>query len=107
VSDPELKCLYENAACFVFASLYEGFGLPPLEAMSCGCPVVVSRTASLPELFDGAAFFCDPYNPEDIAAAIQRAIKSPPAAADELKAFARTFSWGKCARETLELLKRL
>ena len=67
VSDPELKALYENAACFVFASLYEGFGLPPLEAMASGCPVVVSRAASLPELFNGAAFFCDPYDPEDIA----------------------------------------
>jgi glycosyltransferase involved in cell wall biosynthesis len=107
VSDPELKALYENAACFVFASLYEGFGLPPLEAMASGCPVVVSRTASLPELFDGAAFFCDPYRSEDIAAAIQRAVKSPPAAAEKLKTFAHKFSWEKCARETLEVLKRL
>lgn len=105
VSDPELKALYENAACFVFASLYEGFGLPPLEAMASGCPIVVSRTASLPELFNGAAFFCDPYDPEDIAAAIQRAVNSPPAAADQLKAFARKFSWEKCARETLEVIK--
>lgn len=107
VSDAELKCLYEHAACFVFASLHEGFGLPPLEAMTCGCPVVVSRAASLPELFDGAAFFCDPYDPEDIAGAIQRAVKSQPTTADELKAFAQKFSWEKCARETLEALKRL
>jgi len=109
VSDPELKALYENAACFVFASLYEGFGLPPLEAMASGCPVVVSRTASLPELFDGAAFFCDPYRSEDIAAAIQRAVQSPPGAAEKLKlkTFAHKFSWEKCARETLEVLKRL
>src|SRR4029077_216607 len=93
VSDAELKALYANAACFVFPSLYEGFGLPPLEAMASGCPVVVSRTASLPELFDGAAFFCDPYDPEDIAAAIQRAVDAPLCAADDLKAFARKFSW--------------
>jgi glycosyltransferase involved in cell wall biosynthesis len=106
VSDSELKALYENAACFVFASLYEGFGLPPLEAMASGCPVVVSRTASLPELFESTAYFCDPYRPEDIAAAIESAIKSPPAT-DELKAFARTFSWEKCARQTLEVLKHL
>jgi glycosyltransferase involved in cell wall biosynthesis len=105
VSDPELKALYENAACFVFASLYEGFGLPPLEAMSCGCPVVASRAASLPELLDGAAVFCDPYNPADIATAIQRAANSPPAAADELKAFAQKFSWEQCARGTIEVLK--
>lgn len=106
VSDRELKTLYENAACFVFASLYEGFGLPPLEAMACGSPVVVSRAASLPELFDGMAFFCDPYDPQDIASAIQHALKSPPPSG-ELKAFARKFSWEKCARETLEVLKCL
>jgi glycosyltransferase involved in cell wall biosynthesis len=107
VSDPELKALYENASCFVFASLYEGFGLPPLEAMSCGCPVVVSRTASLPELFDGAAFFCDPYDPKSIAAAVQQAVASRPGASDSLKTFARQFSWEKCARETLTVLKSL
>ena len=104
VTDPELKALYENASCFVFPSLYEGFGLPPLEAMASGCPVVVSRAGSLPEIFDGVAFFCDPYHPEDIAAAIQRAVSSPPSAADDLKTFARTFSWAKCARETLEAI---
>jgi glycosyltransferase involved in cell wall biosynthesis len=106
VSDAELKALYENAACFVFASLYEGFGLPPLEAMSSGCPVVVSRAGSLPEIFNGQAFFCDPYRPEDIAAAIQRAVEFPPAA-DQLKAFAGKFSWEKCARQTLEILVSL
>jgi glycosyltransferase involved in cell wall biosynthesis len=106
VSDAELKSLYENAACFVFASLYEGFGLPPLEAMANGCPVVVSRVASLPELFEDIAFFCDPYRPQDIAAAIERAIKSAPPA-DDLKAFAKKFTWEKCARETLLVLKQL
>ena len=105
VTDPELKALYENASCFVFPSLYEGFGLPPLEAMSSGCPVVVSRAGSLPELFDGVAFFCDPYDPEDIAAAIQRAVESPRSAAGDLKAFARKFSWGMCASQTLEAIK--
>jgi glycosyltransferase involved in cell wall biosynthesis len=106
VSDRELKTLYQNAACFVFASLYEGFGLPPLEAMTCGCPVVASRAASLPELFDGMAFFCDPYDPQDIAANIRRSVECPPAA-DELKAFAGKFSWEKCARETFDVLKEL
>lgn len=107
VSDRELKALYENAACFVFASLYEGFGLPPLEAMSCGCPVVVSRVESLREIFDGAAFFCDPYDPIDIAAAIQRAAGSPSASADDRKTFARKFSWEQCARETLAVLNSI
>ena len=104
VSDAELKALYQNAACFVFASLYEGFGLPPLEAISSGCPVVVARAASLPELFEGVAVFCDPYRPEDIAAAVEQILQSPPATADALKTFARKFSWEKCARQTLEAL---
>jgi glycosyltransferase involved in cell wall biosynthesis len=106
VSDAELKALYQNAACFVFASLYEGFGLPPLEAASCGCPIVVSRSGSLPEIFDGVACFCDPYDPQNIATAIQCAIESPPATATELQAFARRFSWEQCASETLQLLIR-
>jgi glycosyl transferase family 1 len=49
VSDSQLRVLYENALCFVFPSLYEGFGIPPLEAMACGCPVIVARTSTLPE----------------------------------------------------------
>ncbi|MGC2476938.1 MAG: glycosyltransferase family 1 protein [Candidatus Sulfotelmatobacter sp.] len=104
VTDGQLKALYENAACFVFASLYEGFGLPPLEAMASGCPVVVSRIASLPELFDGPTFFCNPYDPKDIAAAIRRAVESPPPV-HLLKEFARKFSWEKCARETFDTIR--
>ncbi len=104
VSDRELKALYEGAACFVFASLYEGFGLPPLEAMASGCPVVVARAASLPEIFECAAQFCDPYRSQDIAAAISRTFESKRKSSDELKAFAKTFTWEKCARETLGVL---
>ncbi len=108
VNDSELKALYENAACFVFPSLYEGFGLPPLEAMSCGCQVVLSRAASLPEVFNGVAHFCDPYSSEDIASAIERAVKFPAAATpNQLRDFAKEFSWEKCARETMEVLKSL
>jgi glycosyltransferase involved in cell wall biosynthesis len=107
VTDPELKALYESASGFVFPSLYEGFGLPPLEAMSSGCPAVVSRTGSLSEIFNGAAFFCDPYDPEDIAAAIQKALDSPPSSSDDRKAFVRQFTWTKCARETLEAIVRI
>jgi glycosyltransferase involved in cell wall biosynthesis len=105
VSDAELKSLYENAACFVFASLYEGFGLPPLEALSSGCPVVVSRAGALPEIFESAATFCDPYDPADIAAAIGHAVDS--VSREEIKAFARKFSWEQCARETLDVLHTL
>src|SRR6187397_1707069 len=62
----QLASLYRRAACLVYPSLYEGFGLPPLEAMACGCPVIVSRAASLPEVCGDAAIYCDPTNPADI-----------------------------------------
>jgi len=107
VSDAELKALYEHAACFVFASLYEGFGLPPLEAMASGCPIVVSRTASLPELFHGAALFCDPYDSKDIAAAIRSALQRPLLSGEESKAFAARYRWNTCAHEILEAIRRL
>jgi glycosyltransferase involved in cell wall biosynthesis len=77
VSDSELKTLYENAHCFIYPSFYEGFGLPPLEAMACGCPVIVSNTASLPEVCENAALYCDPYDPADIAAKIKQVMNEP------------------------------
>ncbi len=66
--------LYRSAGCLVFPSLYEGFGLPPLEAMACGCPVAVSNATSLPEVCGDAAEYFDPLSPEDMAAAILRAL---------------------------------
>ena len=107
VRDAELKALYENAACFVFASVYEGFGLPPMEAMSVGCPIVVSRAGALPEIFAKAAIFCDPYDTEQIAAAIQHAITDPALTPSQSKSFAQHFTWEKCAHETLEVFKNL
>jgi glycosyltransferase involved in cell wall biosynthesis len=70
VSDGELKALYGDAACLVFPSLYEGFGLPPLEAMYCGCPAIVSNEASLPEVCGDAAMYCNARSVDDIAAKI-------------------------------------
>ncbi len=67
VPSGELKYLYQGACCFIFPSLYEGFGLPVLEAMNCGCPVITSNVASLPEVCGDAALYVDPYNVEDIA----------------------------------------
>jgi glycosyltransferase involved in cell wall biosynthesis len=105
VTDPELKALYENATCFVFPSLYEGFGLPPLEALSSGCPVVLSRAGSLPEIFHGVALFCDPYEAEDIWRGIELTMESTHTNANDLKTFAARFSWANCARQTLEILQ--
>ena len=110
VSDAELRALYQHAACFVFPSFYEGFGLPPLEAMICGCPVVVSRAASLPEVCGDAAVYCNPHDPADIARAIDEVIGNP-ALQDDLRQRgaerAAGFSWRGAARTMLDLLGSL
>ena len=96
VSDAQLRALYESAACFVYPSFYEGFGLPPLEAMCCGCPVLASGTASMPEVCADAALYCDPNSPEDIAAKLQQ-LMSDRTVRDDLRAKGRRraaeFSW--------------
>ena len=108
VTDAELKALYEGAACFVFPSLYEGFGLPPLEAMSCGTPVVASDAASLPEVCGEAVLYCDPHSPGDIARQIG-AVMNDVRVRDRLSGRglrqAARFSWVACARQTLEVVK--
>ena len=105
VSDAELRALYQHAACFIFPSFYEGFGLPPLEAMACGCPVIVSNAASLPEVCGDAVLYCDPYSPEDIAAKITL-LMGDEALRNGLRhkglARAREFSWERTARLTLQ-----
>lgn len=74
VPDHDLAALYGGAAAFVFPSLYEGFGIPPLEAMACGCPVICSRAASLPEVCGDAAEYVDPLDVGSIAAGISRVL---------------------------------
>ena len=74
--DHTLVDLYSKAFCFVYPSLYEGFGLPPLEAMASGCPVVSSNTSSMPEVINGAAEFFNPNNIDDIRFAIEKVINS-------------------------------
>ena len=109
VTDAELRSLYENAACFVFPSLYEGFGLPPLEALSLGCKsVVVSNRASLPEVYAGMATFCNPDDPRDIAEKILQSVRSPKRTEEEVKelqARVRRFSWNACANKVWEALQ--
>jgi len=74
VDDSALKALYCHAQALIVPSLYEGFGLPPLEAMSCGCPVAAARAAALPEVCGDAALYFDPLSVDDIAAALQRLV---------------------------------
>ena len=107
VTDGQLRALYEHAACFVFPSYYEGFGLPPLEAMCCGCPVVASDRASMPEVCGDAVLYCDPADPTTLAKQLRRVLDSA-ALHDELRAAgharAANFSWDRAARHFGELL---
>jgi glycosyltransferase involved in cell wall biosynthesis len=91
----ELVRLYRSAAALVYPSLYEGFGIPCLEAMACGCPVTAARVASLPEVCGDAAVYFDPESVEDLARAIDRVLTSPPAGVIEQAA---RFTWEECAR---------
>ena len=76
VNDQELRALYEHAACFIYTSFYEGFGLPPLEAMACGCPVIASDIPALREVCGKAVAYCDPENPDDIAKTILEVLQN-------------------------------
>lgn len=110
VEDSELPLLYKNAICFVMPSLYEGFGLPVLEAMKNGCPVVASNVSSLPEAGGDAAMYFNPENSDDIAKAIKKVVEDKNLR-DEMvkKGFVQVkkFSWEKTARKTLEVLQEL
>jgi len=104
VSDAELPELYARADCFLYASLSEGFGLPPLEAMACGTPVVTSAVTSMPEVCGDAAFLVEPTESERIFEAVRRVLTEPDIA-EELRVRgltqARRFTWRECAKRTL------
>jgi len=106
VTDGELRSLYENAACFVFPSLYEGFGLPPLEALTVGCPVIVARVASLPEVFGEAAFYCDPNSVQDIYGSIVSVLHGNRLDRQVQLAKAGEYTWERCALQTWSILSR-
>lgn len=107
IPDEELKALYLNALGFIFPSHYEGFGLPILEAMNCGCPVLCARAASLPEVAGEAALFFDPMNVNDIAKTIDRIFLDQQLRNDLIQRGyqrARDFSWQTTASQTMDAL---
>jgi len=104
VSEEDLPMYYSGAECFILPSLYEGFGFPPLEAMACGCPVIVSDAASLPEVTGDAAITVKPHDTSGLADAIEIVLTDKRLRQELVsKGFdhARQFSWEKTARETL------
>ncbi|MCW5896057.1 MAG: glycosyltransferase family 4 protein [Bacteroidetes bacterium] len=109
-NDDALANLYMHASAFVYPSLCEGFGIPPLEAMQYGCPVVVSNASSIPEVVRDAGIYFDPMAEDDIAAKIESVVSDTALRSTILsrgKERVRQFSWEKCATETLKVYERL
>ncbi len=106
VSDDDIFKLYQQASLFVFPSLYEGFGLPPLEAMACGVPVITSCAASLPEIVGDAAIVVDPSDVTAMADAMQHVLTDTHlwhTLREKGLQHAQTFSWERAARQLLEV----
>ena len=110
ISDGAIRALYEQALCFVFPSLYEGFGIPPLEAMLCGCPVIVSDIPALRETCGDAALYCDPRDPDGLAAHISMLANDPELQArlrDTGWAQSRAFTWDRAAEMLLKTMREV
>lgn len=106
VPDEQLFDLYSGADAFVFPSIYEGFGLPPLEAMSCGTPVLVSNVASLPEVCGDAALYCNPYEIDDISSKLIKLLTDKSLVIELRKRGierAKYFSWENSARQLVAI----
>ena len=107
VPDEDLVGLYSGAQAFVYPSLYEGFGLPVVEALSCGCPVVTSNVSSLPEIGGEAAIYVDPLSVAAITSGIKTALESTSKLRRLGLEQAKKFSWEKTARETLKIYEKV
>jgi glycosyltransferase involved in cell wall biosynthesis len=110
VPDADLPALYSGAVCFVYPSYFEGFGLPPLEAMQCGAPVIAGNRTSLPEVVGEAGLLVDPFDEAAIAAAIARLIDDSDLRAElRVKGLerARMFDWHETARRTLSVYRQI
>ncbi len=108
VKDEDLKKYYSNALCLIYPSLYEGFGLPVLEAMQCGCPVITSNKSSLPEVINDCGIMIDPESNEEIIKAFEQMYFDKTFRHDcSNKGIerAKLFSWNKCANEILDFIK--
>jgi glycosyltransferase involved in cell wall biosynthesis len=109
-SEEELYSLYARATAFVFPSLYEGFGIPILEAFAAGCPVILSNTSSLPEIGGDGAVYFDPYSINDMRTVIEKVMTSKNLQNELVKKGrnqAKKFSWEKCAKETMNVYETL
>ncbi|MER2598167.1 MAG: glycosyltransferase family 1 protein [Caldilineales bacterium] len=109
VADEDLPALYSAAELFVYPSLYEGFGLPPLEAMACATPVISSDVASLPEVVGDAALMINPHDTDSLAHALHLVLSQPTLRAELSRRgplHAATFSWDRCARQTMAAYAR-
>jgi glycosyltransferase involved in cell wall biosynthesis len=110
VSDAELRALYEHAGVFVYPSLYEGFGIPVLEAMACGCPVIASTAASLPEVCGDAALYVSPHDGAALATAIARVMSDEVERQRLVRAGRQRigcFSWALAAEKNLAFMRHL
>ena len=109
-NDMVLGSFYQHAEAFLYPSLYEGFGLPPLEAMMQGCPVISSNVSCLPEVLGTAAEYFDPNDTDDLVKSIARVVNNQPRS-DELKmsglAHAQKFTWNECAEKTLKSYREI
>lgn len=107
VEDQDLPAFYSMAEAFVFPSFYEGFGLPPLEAMSCGCPTVVSNAASMPEVCGDASLYFNPSNDDEIAAAIEKAVAHPQRLIEMGLERVKQFNWKETAERHMRIFEEV
>lgn len=107
IDDKDKTAIYNLASVFAYPSFYEGFGFPPLEAMSCGVPVITSNSSSLPEICNSSALMIDPDKPEEIFESLKILLLNREFRENMIKKGienAKKFSWKKSAKETLEIL---
>lgn len=110
VTDTQLTYLYQNAICFIYPSLYEGFGIPILESFAAGCPLLLSNTSCFPEIAREGGLYFDPYEIDDIADALKKIISDSSLRIEMInrgKNVLKNYSWEKMASETAEIYRNL